>query len=114
MPGQSLIMHPAARRYLSLEAVAAAADLHADLVERLVSYGLLEPARTLDGAHWFEEKDVRRLRMIQRLRDDLGIGLASLGVVLDLVERIESLQRELTALRRGGRDEFITAGARRV
>jgi len=104
MPGQSLIVHPANRRYLSLEAVAAAADLHADLVERLVNYGLMEPARTLGGAYWFEEAAVRRLRVIQRLRDDLGIGLASLGVVLDLLERIETLQRELAALRRGGRD----------
>jgi hypothetical protein len=108
MPGKSLIVHPAASRYLSLESLAAAADLHADFVEQLVGYGLMEPARTLDGVHWFEESAVRRLCVIQRLRADLGIGIHSLGVVLDLLERIESLQREVAALRRARHDDVNT------
>ena len=101
MPGRTLVLHPVLGRRLTLEAVASAAGLHPDLVERFVAYGLVEPACVEEGTPWFDLREVRRLRTIQRLRADLGINLAGVAVVFDLLERIEALQRELASLRRG-------------
>ncbi len=100
MPGRELMTHPAAQGRLTLEALADAAGLHPELVERFVAYGLLAPVAVEERVVWFDLVAVRRLRMIRRLREDLGINLAGVGVVLDLLGRIEGLQRELAELRR--------------
>lgn len=100
MPGRELMTHPAAQGRLTLEALAEAAGLHPELVERFVAYGLLEPITVEERAVWFDLIAVRRLRTIRRLREDLGINLPGVSVVLDLLGRIESLQRELAELRR--------------
>jgi DNA-binding transcriptional MerR regulator len=92
--------HPTAQGRLTLEALADAAGLHPELVERFVAYGLLAPIAVEERVVWFDLVAVRRLRMIRRLREDLGINLPGVGVVLDLLGRIEGLQRELAELRR--------------
>jgi DNA-binding transcriptional MerR regulator len=100
MSGRELMTHPAAQGRLTLEALAKAAGLHPELVERFVAYGLLEPITVEERVVWFDLIAVRRLRTIRRLREDLGINLPGVAVVLDLLGRIESLQRELAELRR--------------
>ena len=104
MPGRQLMALPALGHRLSLKALAAAAELHPDLVERFVTYGLLEPAIDQERALWFEVKAVLRLRVIRRLQADLGINLPGVAVALDLLERIGALERELAKLRRGSRE----------
>jgi DNA-binding transcriptional MerR regulator len=101
MPGYQLMLHPAAGQRLTLEALAAEVGLHPDLVERFVAHGLLPPVPGEPGALRFDVKEVRRLRTVCRLRDHLGINLPGIAVILDLLERIEALQRELANLRRG-------------
>jgi DNA-binding transcriptional MerR regulator len=100
MPRKELMLHPAVQHRLTLEALAEAVGLHPGLVERFVAYGLLEPAAVTERVNWFDLTAVRRLRTIRRLREDLGINLAGIAVVLDLLGRIESLKYE-PAGRRG-------------
>lgn len=100
MSGHELMLHPAVGQRLTLTALAAAVDLDPDLVERFVAYGLLEPVSVEERMLWFDVRAVRQLRTIRRLREDLGINLSGIAVVLDLLERIEALQRELASRRR--------------
>jgi DNA-binding transcriptional MerR regulator len=93
MPGHELILHPAIGGRLSLAALAASTELHPGLVERFVEQGLLEPVIVEERALWFDAGAVRRLGTIRRLREDLGINLAGIAVVLELLERIELLRR---------------------
>lgn len=99
MPEQGLMLHPASRQLMTLKALASAANMHEEFVERLVSFGLLEPLDRQETALWFDCGEVLRLRKIRRLQNDLGINLAGIAVVLDLLERIEALQSELKRLR---------------
>ena len=71
--------------------------VHPDFVHRLVRLGLLEPvARDAAGGEWvFGPEVVPRIRRILRLRRDLGINYAGIGVVLELLARIEHLQRRV-------------------
>jgi DNA-binding transcriptional MerR regulator len=80
---------------LTLEGLAACAGVHLALIEYFVEYGLLEPiART--GTQWlFDTACLARLRMIERLRRDLGANLAGIAVILDLLDRLTTLQREV-------------------
>ena len=90
---------------LTLEALAEAAELQPALVEQLVSYGLLEPLRREATVIYFDAGAIARCRTIRRLRADLGINLPGIGAVLDLLQRIETLQRELAHYRNGQRRE---------
>jgi hypothetical protein len=89
MPGHELILHPLRPRCISLRVLADAADMHPDLVGQFVTYGLLEPVSQEPNSSWFDAGDVLRLRMIGRLRNELGINLPGVAVVLDLLKRME-------------------------
>ena len=99
MAGHQLVLHTAAGRRVSLESLASAAQVHPRLVERYVDYGLLDPLPGKEPVPWFDPAAVRRLQKIRRLRADLGINLAGIAVVLDLLDHIEQLQRELARYR---------------
>ena len=69
--------------------------LHPDLVRRFVVLGLVEPEARGDDTLWFTPDQVRRIARMQRLRSDLGVNYNALGLVLDLLERIEELERNV-------------------
>jgi DNA-binding transcriptional MerR regulator len=83
---------------LTLDDLALHAGMHPALVERLAEFGLVTPIRQ-EGALLFDPSVVSRLRTIARLRQSLGINLAGISVILDLVDRICALQRENENLR---------------
>ncbi|MGH4007963.1 MAG: chaperone modulator CbpM [Pseudonocardiaceae bacterium] len=80
---------------LSLDSFAARAGMHPELVRRLVALGLLEPYRDATGRLWFTAPQVRAAARIQRLRADLSVNYAALGLVMDLLDRIEALEAAL-------------------
>ena len=64
--------------------------------------GLVRPRRTPGNTRLYSERDLERLRLIQRLTTELGLNLAGVELVLRLEDelrkahaRIERLQREL-------------------
>lgn len=61
--------------------------------------GLVMPRRTPQGLRLYSERDVERLRQIQRLTQELGVNLAGVDVVLKLLDRISDLQTEVERLR---------------
>jgi len=81
---------------LSLEGFAVASGLHPDLVIRFVQLGLIESTRDGSGRPRFHPRELRRVDRIRRLRSGLQLNYASLGLVLDLLDRIDQLE---TALR---------------
>jgi hypothetical protein len=86
---------------LGLESFAARAGIHPELVRRWVALGLLEPTRDATGRLWFAAPQLRAAARIQRLRAGLSLNYAALGLVMDLLDRIEALEAELRAT--GGR-----------
>ena len=87
------------RDLLTLEALARRANMHPDVVERYVELGLIQPCEGEDGIV-FEPSTVVRLGAVNRLRHTLGINLAGIAVVLDLIDQICALQDENRRLRR--------------
>ena len=84
---------------LTLDILAARAAMHPKLVEHFVEFGLIEPISPEGARLLFDAAAVPRLRAIGRLRDGLGINLAGVAVVLDLVDRCRALKRENEMLR---------------
>jgi chaperone modulatory protein CbpM len=69
-----------------LDAIARAADMHPDLVERFVRLGLVDPA---------EADAAARLAQAARLRRDLGIGYGGAVLACQLLARIDQLEARL-------------------
>jgi MerR family transcriptional regulator, heat shock protein HspR len=80
---QLVVVHPH-RDLMAIEDVAAHAGVHLEIVRRFVEFGLIEP---VDGL-MFDPSTVHRVRVIQRLRCDLGVNLAGIGVILELLDRL--------------------------
>jgi len=66
-------------------------------VERWVQRGLLRPAAEGDG--WvFEAVDVARARLLAELTDELGFDEESMETVVDLLDQVHTLRRQLNQL----------------
>jgi hypothetical protein len=98
--------YPLARVYritpyqMTLTAVARRSGLPPDLVRRFVALGLVDAERDRLGRLWFRPGAPSAIARVQRLRTGLSLNYAGVGVVLDLLDRIDRLE---TALRRGER-----------
>ncbi|HUK90339.1 MAG TPA: chaperone modulator CbpM [Blastocatellia bacterium] len=84
---------------LTTAELAATTGLHPALIERFVDFGLIEPARRAGAQMLFYPSTVLRIRTIERLRKDVGVSVPSLGIVLDLIDKIWELKRENEMLR---------------
>ncbi len=84
---------------LSLQTVARRSGVHPDLIRRFVALGLVEAERDASGGLVFEPTAPAALARVQRLRTGLCLNYASIGLVLDLLDRISLLE---AALRRAG------------
>jgi DNA-binding transcriptional MerR regulator len=89
-----IVLYRSEREQLTLEALATSAGLHPALVERFVEFGLLDPVERMGTQLFFDVAAVPRLRMIQRLRCDVGINLAGVAVILDLLDRLRASRLE--------------------
>jgi len=82
---------------LTVHELATAVGLSPARVARLVRLGVIEPSGPGPGA--FTAATIVRLRRMLRLQRDLGVDLHGAAIIVDLVERLEALERELA--RRG-------------
>ena len=66
-------------------------------VERWVQLGLLRPSA--EGGAWtFESVDVARVRLLAELSDDLGFDEEAIETVIDLLDQVHTLRRQLDQL----------------
>ncbi len=69
-------------------------------VAELLDMGWIEPVRTSADAYLFRSRDVQRIQKLLRLCHDLEVPYAAGSIIVDLLDRVERLERELVELRR--------------
>jgi len=79
---------------LSIEELCRLAGISSDMVSKFFRSGLIDPLIEKPTLK-FDSNVIPRIRKIERLRHDLGINLAGVGIVLDLLDRITELENEL-------------------
>jgi MerR family transcriptional regulator/heat shock protein HspR len=85
--------------WLSAEDLATAVGITVTRLERLVILGVVEPS--VPDRSRFAAESAARLRRVIRLHGDLGVRFADAAIILDLLDRVESLEAELARLRSG-------------
>jgi len=68
--------------------------MHPQTLRLYERVGLVKPARTENNIRLYSDEDIERLRQIRRLTG-VGLNLAGVDMVLDLIERMEAMRREL-------------------
>jgi DNA-binding transcriptional MerR regulator len=83
----------------TLERLAAWTGVPPERVHQYMDYGLMESLPHAGVQPLFDAAGVARLQRIERLRRDLGINLAGIAVILDLLDQLSTLQREVVQWR---------------
>jgi len=68
------------------------AGVHPEMLGKLVALGLIEPHADALGRSRFTGADLARVARVQRLRAGLGLNYAAVGLVLDLLDRLNASQ----------------------
>lgn len=68
-------------------------QMHAQTIRLYEKQGLIKPYRKSKN-RLYSESDVDRLRQIRRLTQEMGVNLAGVQVILDLLEKMDALRDE--------------------
>ena len=79
--------------------VARMVDCHPQTLRLYERLGLVHPGRTGANVRLYSDADVERVRGIKRLTGELGVNLAGVEIVLQLVDRVERLQQQVELMR---------------
>jgi chaperone modulatory protein CbpM len=83
---------------LNLEAVARSSGVHPDVVMRLVDLDLIRPLGDASGGPWFSPRAPELVARVMRLHSELSLNYAAIPLVLDLLVRVDSLERRLVEI----------------
>ncbi len=70
-------------------------EMHPQTLRLYERLGLVQPARTKRNIRLYSSRDVERLQQIQRLTQDLGVNLAGVQVILDLLNKMDRMRHEM-------------------
>ncbi len=81
-------------------------SMHPQTLRIYESKGLVRPGRTPGGTRLYSERDLERLKLIQRLTTELGLNLAGVSRVLVLEDELGKLRSRLDRLEQEMREQI--------
>jgi chaperone modulatory protein CbpM len=69
--------------------------ISSEILELCLRWEVIEPSQAEEGEALFDEAAMDRIRSGVRLHHDLGINWPGVAVILDLLARIDALEREM-------------------
>jgi MerR family transcriptional regulator/heat shock protein HspR len=87
------------RGVFMISVAAELAEMHPQTLRMYEARGLVAPKRSPKNTRLYSQRDVERLRRIQRMTSEEGLNLAGVVTVLELEERVEKLRAELKRTR---------------
>jgi chaperone modulatory protein CbpM len=97
LPGLNL---PDRSEYVAWAQLVELTSIEPAQVAELVDLGWITPVRTGASDYLFRLRDVYRIHKLMRLVKDLDISFGGGSIIVDLLERIEELEKEIVELRR--------------
>jgi MerR family transcriptional regulator, heat shock protein HspR len=86
-------------RYM-ISVAAELVGMHPQTLRIYETKGLVRPRRTPGNTRLYSERDLERLRTVQRLTTELGLNLAGVERVLQLEDEVDRLLGRIAALER--------------
>ena len=88
------------RGVFMISVAAELAHMHPQTLRVYEARGLIAPKRSPKNTRLYSQRDVERLRRIQRMTSEQGLNLAGVETVLKMEERVERIRGELERMRR--------------
>jgi MerR family transcriptional regulator/heat shock protein HspR len=92
-------------RYM-ISVAAELVGMHPQTLRIYEQKGLVRPKRTAGNTRLYSERDLERLRLIQRLTTELGLNLAGVEHVLRLEDQLRKMQTRFDRLEREMRERM--------
>jgi len=87
------------RGVFMISVAAELAHMHPQTLRMYEARGLIEPQRSAKNTRLYSQRDVERLRHIQRLTST-GLNLAGVEIVLEMEAEVERMKAKLERMRR--------------
>jgi len=87
------------RGVFMISVAAELAHMHPQTLRMYEARGLIQPKRSPKNTRLYSQRDVERLRRIQRMTSEEGLNLAGVETVLEMEERVEQMRAELERMR---------------
>jgi MerR family transcriptional regulator/heat shock protein HspR len=97
--GQSASRLDETRGVFMISVAAELAEMHPQTLRMYEARGLIAPKRSPKNTRLYSQRDVERLRRIQRMTTEEGLNLAGVETVLELERTVERMRAELTRMR---------------
>ena len=94
-------------RYM-ISVAAELVEMHPQTLRVYEAKGLVRPGRTPGGTRLYSEKDLERLRLIQRLTTELGLNLAGVEQVLCMQDELNRMRARMERVERELREEIAS------
>src|SRR5258708_34208212 len=78
-----------------VSSVAEMYEIHPQALRLYEREGLLRPSRSEGNTRLYTDEDLERLEFILNLARDLGVNIAGIGIVLQMRERVEEMNRQM-------------------
>src|SRR3954449_6734659 len=78
-----------------ISSVAEMYEIHPQTLRLYEREGLLKPSRTDGNTRLYTDEDLERLEFILNLARDLGVNIAGIGIILQMRERMEEMNRQM-------------------
>jgi len=72
-------------------------DIHPQTLRQYERLGLVNPQRAGAKNRLYSDADIRRVKQIQRLTQDMGVNLAGVELILRLLDDMEEMRRDVDA-----------------
>jgi MerR family transcriptional regulator, heat shock protein HspR len=87
------------RGVFMISVAAELAEMHPQTLRMYEARGLITPKRSPKNTRLYSQRDVERLRRIQRMTTEEGLNLAGVETVLELERTVDRMRAELTRMR---------------
>ncbi|HWZ11956.1 MAG TPA: helix-turn-helix transcriptional regulator [Acidobacteriaceae bacterium] len=91
-----------------ISSVAEMYEIHPQTLRLYEREGLLKPSRTEGNTRLYTDEDLARLEFILNLARDLGVNIAGIAIILEMRERMEEMNRQMTNFVDYVRTEMLT------
>ena len=90
-----------------ISSVAEMYDIHPQTLRLYEREGLLKPSRTEGNTRLYTDEDLERLELILSLARDLGVNISGIAIILQMRERMEEMQRQMSEFISYVRNEVV-------
>ena len=82
-----------------ISVVAKVLTIHPQTLRQYEREGLVRPSRTDGKMRLYSQRDIDKIKMIQRLTRDLGVNLAGVDIIMQLKDKIDEYEDVIETLR---------------